>query len=162
MESRARGWSSTRTWAAAGAGRVLDPRLSRRGGDGAACPCPAICGPGGKGRGRPDRDGPGLDYTQYHRTSSCGTGARRPRTLYQGRSHGSWERDTGRLPGSGSPAGLQSRSPYLTLKSLSRRPVARPGRPWGLSGAAAAAGNETASAGQAPSRASLTGLTLST
>ena len=35
-------------------------------------------------RGRPD--GQGLDYTQCHRASSCGTGARRQGTLYQERS----------------------------------------------------------------------------
>ena len=71
-----------------------------RGGDRRLAPARQSAAPG-----RPD--GPELDYIQCHSASSCGTGARRPRTMYQGRSptsssHGSSERDTGRLPGSGS------------------------------------------------------------
>ena len=82
---RARGWSST--WAAAGAGRarVLDPQWSRRGGDGRLAPArrsAPILRPWGQGAAQ---TGPGL-IIQCHSASSCWTGARRPRMLYQGRS----------------------------------------------------------------------------
>ena len=105
------------SWSGPGPGPTVVATGRRR----AACPRPAICadsaalGP----RGRPD--GPGLDYTvsqcfkllDWH-TPPAHVVPRTSTLLFFSLFHGSWEGDTGHLPGSG--LGLLSQFPYLTFK----------------------------------------------
>ena len=100
----------------------------------AACPRP-ICCPGAKG---PPRRALALrlDYTVSHcfklrdwRTPPAYVVPGVFTLFFFYLSHGSWERDAGRLPSSGLGSGLLSLSPsgYLTLKSESAGELPGPG-----------------------------------
>ena len=87
-------------------------------------------------RGSPAASGAGHDHTECHGASSFSGGLKHTARVrctkgvhlfFFSLSHCSWERDTGRLPGS-CCSGPLSRSPYLTLKSESPGLGSCPGR----------------------------------